>query len=331
MDCGVKMVKQITTCVAAALILVSGVSCSVFQSKEDKGVFKERKALTREDAEKLLTGAEELQDLVDSGKQGASKQCAGQLERDFPEIVELDLGMYLKAEMYLLKKKHLRAAKTFEDMIEEYPETELKDTTQLRLFEIAKTYLAGKKKTVLGVIRMAGYEDGVEIMNKIADDIGLDDPNGLGVKSALAVAHSFEARKEHEEAYLKWLEISITWQRGELGKQALLGMAGNKHAAYTIHPEDRQPLFDAANLKTAKTYYERFAVTFPEDAESLNIDKTIKEIEQQMARKELNIGQYYLRTGHEQAANIYFDMVIETWPDTDAAQIARGSVKQEVK
>jgi len=253
------------------------------------------------------------------------------MERDFPEIVVLDLGMYIKAELYLLKNKHLRAAKTFEDMIEEYPDTELKGTTQHRLFKIGNVYLGGKNKTVLGFIKVSGHGDGVKILNGISDDIGLDDPNGLGLKSALAVAHSFEARKEHEEAYLKWLEISITWQRGEFGKQALLGMAGNKHAAYTIHPKDRQPLFDAANLKTAKTYYEKFTVTFPEEAESLKIDKIIKEIEQQMARKELSIGQYYKRTGKEQAANIYFAMVVETWPDTDAAQIARQSIKQEAK
>jgi len=331
MDCGVMMVRKITTYVAAALILASGASCSVFQSRKDKGVFKERKALSEEKARKLLAEVEKLQDLVDSGKQGASKQCAAQMERDFPEIVVLDLGMYIKAELYLLKNKHLRAAKTFEDMIEEYPDTELKGTTQHRLFKIGNVYLGGKNKTVLGFIKVSGHGDGVKILNGISDDIGLDDPNGLGLKSALAVAHSFEARKEHEEAYLKWLEISITWQRGEFGKQALLGMAGNKHAAYTIHPKDRQPLFDAANLKTAKTYYEKFTVTFPEEAESLKIDKIIKEIEQQMARKELSIGQYYKRTGKEQAANIYFAMVVETWPDTDAAQIARQSIKQEAK
>jgi outer membrane protein assembly factor BamD (BamD/ComL family) len=325
------MIKQITRCVAVALILVSGASCSVFQSKKDEGVYKERKALSEEQTEILLAEVGELQELVDSGKQGASTQCAAQLERDFPDIVELDLGMYLEAEMYLLKDKQLRAAKTFENMIEEYPDSELKATTQQRLFDIGKTYLRGKKKVVLGFIRIAGHGEGVEILNRITDDIGLDDPNQLGLKSALAVAHSFEARKEHEEAYLKWLEISITWQRGELGKQALLGMAGNKHAAYTIHPEERQPLFDAANLKTAKTYYQKFVVTFPDEAKSLNIDRIILEIEQQMARKELSIGQFYQRTGQEQAANIYFNMVVETWPDTNAAQIARESVKQEAK
>jgi len=325
------MIKQVTGYVAAALILISGTSCSVFQSDKDEAVFKERKPLTEEKTEKLLAEVDKLQDLVDAGKKGASTQCAAQLERDFPDIVELDLGMYLEGEMYLLKNKDLRAAKTFENMLEEYPNTELKATSQQRLFKIGKVYLGGKKKVVLGFLKVAGHADGVEILNKITDDIGLEDPDELGLKSALAVAHSFEARKEHEEAYLKWLEISITWQRGELGKQALLGMAENKHAAYTIHPEERQPLFDAANLKTAKTYYEKFIVTFPDEAEALNIEKIILEIEEQMARKELSIGQFYQRTGQAQAANIYFNMVVETWPNTEAAQIARETIKQEGK
>lgn len=331
MDCGVVMAKQITTYVAAALVVISASSCAVFQSDKDKDVFRERKALTQVQTEKLLAEVKTLQDLVDSRRKGAAKQCAEQMKRDFPEIAELDLGMYIEGEMYLLKKKQLRGAKTFENMIEEYPESELKYTTQHRLFKIGNIYLGGKKKTILGFIRVAGYEDGVKILNKISDDIGLDDPNDLGLRSALAVAQNFEERKEHEEAYLKWLEISITWQRGRLGQQALLGMARNKHAAYTIHPPERQPLFDAANLKAAKTYYEKFIVTFPAEAKALRIEEIVGEIEEQMAHKELSIGQFYQRTGKEQAANIYFSMVAETWPRTAAGQIARESLGQEAR
>ena len=310
-------------------MLVSGASCAVFQSKEDKEVYRERRALSEDETEKLLTEAADLQGLVDAGKKGAANQCAAQMKQDFPDIMELDLALYIKGEMYLLKNKYLRAAKTFEDMIEEYPDTELKYTTQHRLFKIGNAYLAGKKKAILGIIIVPGYEDGIKILNNISDDIGLDNPEDLGLRSALAVAHNYEMRKEHEEAYLKWLEISLTWQRGELGKQALLGMARNKYATYTVHPVERQPLFDAANLKTAKSYYQKFMVTFPEDAKALDIEAIIWEIDQQMARKELSIGQFYQRTGQEQAANIYFDMVIATWPNTEAAQIARASIRQE--
>ena len=42
-----------------------------------------------------------------------------------------------------------------------------------------------------------------------------------------------------------------------------------------------------------------------------------------MAYKQFTIGQYYQKTGNKRSANLYFDMVINDWPGTKAAQMAK--------
>ena len=48
----------------------------------------------------------------------------------------------------------------------------------------------------------------------------------------------------------------------------------------------------------------------------------IKVIDEQLAEKQLTIAKYYHRTGHIQSANLYYDMVLNDYPNTVAAKAA---------
>jgi tetratricopeptide (TPR) repeat protein len=308
------------------VLLVSQISCASWGKK--KAPIQARRSLTPAQKEELLKAVDTLQQQVDARQTKAAKGTSADLLDDFPQIAEYELGTFIDAEMLLSQKKYLRAAKKYEKSLEDYPENTLKDPTVKRLFNIGMEYLNGRKRVFLGLFRLNGYAQGIEMLETIAEFEGLDDPNGLGVKGALAIADNYENRQLYEDAYLKWLEISTVWDDGLLGKQALLGMASNKHASYNKHPVPRRHLFDASSLKAAKTYYEKFTVLYPEEAQSRGIPGIIADIEEQMAFKEYSIGQFYLRTGETQAANIYFDAVLTRWPDSETAQMVRETLNQ---
>ena len=158
-------------------------------------------------------------------------------------------------------------------------------------------------------------------MEKVTDRAGID--STMGVEAAIAVAKNYEQREKYHEAYLKWWEISLEWQTGTIGRDALLGMAQAKHAIYNDHPESKRPYYDASCLRSAKSYYERFRLLYSDDAKTLGIDKILKEITEQLAYKEYIIGRYYDKTGNKQSANLYFNEVVSDWPDSVAAKKAK--------
>ena len=84
--------------------------------------------------------------------------------------------------------------------------------------------MAGRKKTIL-LFWVSAFDDGVKIMEKISDRTGTAD---IAKKALLAVAKSYEKRKQYNEAYLKWSEISMRWPAGEIARDALLAMARNQ-------------------------------------------------------------------------------------------------------
>jgi outer membrane protein assembly factor BamD (BamD/ComL family) len=232
------------------------------------------------------------------------------------------------AQKYEEKENYTKAIRTYDKLLTENPDSEFRELALDRQFVIATAYLRGQKKKVLRVIKMKGYSEGVRIMEKITDRAGLDTPTGL--KAALTVAEHYEKREQFNEAYLKWWEISLQWQTGKTGRDALLGMGRCKHAAYNKNPEHKRPFYDASGLKTAKSCYEKFNLIYPTDAKEIGVAEIINEIEEQLAYKQFSIGQYYQRTGYIQAANLYFDMVTGDWPDTKAAEMAKEALAGNV-
>jgi len=320
--------------ILGCVILVALAGCSSMPKKAAEQGKPKRQSLTAQQRDRLLAAVEAIQKLTDEGQDGAVKAGFEQVKADLPQIAAFDLELFAKAEIYLAKKKYDHAAKTYKKMVDDYPESELRNPALARLFKIGSFYLEGPVILNLGLFAIRGYDRGVKILEDVSEEVGLQDPNGLGVKAALAMARSYECRKMYghgmyEEAYLKWSEIASVWEIGPLGKDALLGMARNKLNAYNSYPPKRRHLYDASRLTAARSYYLKFKGLFPQDANQMDVDEIIGQIDQDVAFKNLSTGQYYYRTGKIQAANLYFDMVIRNWPQTPAAQTAREILNAE--
>lgn len=99
-------------------------------------------------------------------------------------------------------------------------------------------------------------------------------------------------------------------------------MARCKRAVYNKRKEGKRHLYDGSCLITAKTYYNKLELLYPEDAQKIGADEILKEIDEQLAYKQLSIAKYYQKTGNDQAADLYYGMVINDWPQTNAAEMA---------
>ncbi len=262
--------------------------------------------------DKYLLEVARIKQLVNTGQTDTVRNAMARFKKDFPEIAGPDLDGFIEAEMLFCEGKFVKAVRSYDKFLAEFPESEFRQAALDRQFAIAAAFLAGRKIRVLGVFRIRGYASGKRIMEKITDSTS-DAP--IAVKAAVAIAESMEKRGKFEPAYHKWSQISSQWPSGQTGKDALLGMARCKHAAY------KGPKYDASNLISAKSYYENFRLRYPEDAEKLGIEDKLKQINEQLAYKQFSIGRYYERTGSKQSANFYYRMVADNWPDSTAVKM----------
>jgi outer membrane protein assembly factor BamD (BamD/ComL family) len=271
------------------------------------------KAASDTELDRYRLAVAEIKKLVNTGRAKDLLQAIDKLKKDFPQMAAPDLDAFIEAEILLCKGQFSGAAAAYEKFLAEYPDSELYDAAQDRLFSLATAFLTGQKKPILKVIKIKGYAEGVRIMERISERAG-DAP--IGVKAALAVAQSYEKRAKFEDAYDKWSQIASKWPTGQIAKDALLAMARCKHAAY------QGPQYDSSSLLSAKSYYENFKSRYPEDAHQNDIDGRLKQIDEQLAYKQFSIGRYYQKTANMQSANLYYQMVIDNWPASIAAEKA---------
>jgi outer membrane protein assembly factor BamD (BamD/ComL family) len=302
----------------ALIVLTAASACGGAETWriDDSGQWK---AVEPNTGEMYLLRVAEIKKLVDAGQAKKVRKAAQQLKKDYPETGGKDFDAFMEGEILLCRGKLTKASRQYDKFMDEYPASGFKDAAMARQFEIGTAYLGGRKKQVL-IFSIKGYDEGVKVMEKVADRGGNSD---LARRAAVAVAQHYEKRKKYEEAYLKWSEVSSRWPTGETGKDALLGMAKNKYAQYNGSD------YDASSLISARSYYENFRMRYPEEAAKQDIEGTVKVIDERIAAKQAKTGQYYERMGSREAANLYYQMVLDKWPQTQATKTAQERIERK--
>jgi TolA-binding protein len=264
-----------------------------------------------------MMAVSDLKYLVNMGEAQEAAEAIEKLKADFPQIAGADFDAFCRAEMLYCEGKYTKANRSYEQFLTDYPDSKLYDAALERQFSIGKAFLEGHKKRVLKVFRMRSYSSGEKIMEKVGDRAG---SAPIAARAALSVANNLEKRGKYEEAYMEWSLINTRWPTGQIGRDSLLAMGRCKHAAYN------GPKYDVSNLVSAKSYYERFKLRYPEEAEKYDIDRKLAQIEQQAAHKQFEVARFYQESGNPQVARFYYQMVLDDWPESTAAKMAKHNV-----
>lgn len=139
----------------------------------------------------------------------------------------------------------------------------------------------------------------------------------LAYRALVTLAESQEDRQLFLEAYQTWAEIADRWPTGETGEQSLLRMGKSLHAAY------KGPQYDSTVLRGAASYFEDYRKRYPAQASKMDMGEILYLIRQQQAYKKFSVGLYYEKTEQIDAAQLYYRAVIEEYPGTRGAVLAR--------
>jgi outer membrane protein assembly factor BamD (BamD/ComL family) len=304
--------------ISAAIIMLCGTAAAkTWRLGEDE----QWQEVSEDEQGRYLMAVAEVKKLVNSGEPAAAEKALEKLKETLPETIGEEFEAFIEAELLLAKGKFDKAVRSYDKFLDEHPRSQLYESALDRQFQVATAYLAGHKRRILKLFSIRGYSEGVSIMEKIAARTG-DAP--IAKRAMTSIARSYEKRGRFTEAYETWSEISSRWPGGDLGRQALLGMARSMHAAY------RGPKYDASSLISARGYYQEFQMRYKEYAEEIGVEQILEDIEEQIAYKQYTIGEYYDRTGSRLAANLYYQHVTDDWPDSTAAQLVEKATDKEM-
>ena len=259
----------------------------------------------------------QIKQLVDTGQTEQAAVAFDKLKKDYPEIAGDDYDAFVEIELLFADGNLTGSGKSCEKFVKKFPESRFYQAVLDRQYAIATAFLSGQKRKVAKVFKVRGYAEGQRMMEKISDRSG---QAPMGLKALQSVAESLEKRGKYEDAYEEWSQISSRYgDSDQIAEESLLAMGRCKHGAY------KGPQYDASDLISAQSYYKNYVLKYVQKSQELEIQEKLKQISEQQAYKQFQIGRYYQNTGSTEAANLYYQMVMENWPDTTAAKMAKDA------
>lgn len=253
---------------------------------------------------------------VDKFKQAAQRWPDSALEED---------ALYMHAECWFFTDNYSKAFDGYQTLLKKYQNTRHIETVSSRLFVIGR-YWEQQSKAYSNPI-VPNITDPKRPLfdtfgNALAcyQTIRLNDPTGpLADDSMMATATAFYSQGRFQDADYYYEQLRKEYPRSEHQPKAHLLAIESKFNSY------QGPQYEGRGLDSAQKLAKSSMIQFPSE---LGEGRTrLVEVQDSVyvakARREFEMGEYYLRGEHHRAARYYFQYVMENYPDCDYAVKAR--------
>ena len=92
----------------------------------------------------------ETKKLVDTGQTKAAQDAFDALKANFPGIAGPDLDAFIKGELYFCRGKYVKAAKSHDKLLTDYPRSPLREAALDRQFAIARPTWPAERRRCSG-------------------------------------------------------------------------------------------------------------------------------------------------------------------------------------
>lgn len=260
---------------------------------------------------------DEARQLLAKGNSGKAFKRLKKWTGENPDHERYFEGMYLLGEAQFERRRFYQAYEAYE-VVADNTAGELFYKTLRREMDVARAFLSGEKRIVWGFMRLPAYDDGIEILDRVWERVP---GTRLGETALKLKADYFFAVGDLDLAQDEYVNLTREYPHGRYVQPAMLRSAEAAAAAFPgIKFEDRA-------LLDADVRYRRVQSAFPAFAERERVGDRLEGIRQQRSEKDLDIARWYERTKQTGAAEFYYRLVLNDWPDTLAAGEAQRRLR----
>lgn len=229
--------------------------------------------------------------------------------------------LLLQGDAEVKRGTKYRALYSYEDLLNNFPTSELYITALEREYDIADAFLKGYKKKFLGFHIFPVKDDAIELLDRLQDR---QRGSPLAERAGLRVADYYYENGDFVEAVDAYSDFLKRYPYSQYIRKAEVRRAEASLANFHGVKFDTTPLLDGRERLTA------IADAYPQTAEQLQVRALNDRIYQLEGKKELEIARYYWRAGRLYASAWYYKRVIEQWPGTLMAQDAKAELTRRM-
>ncbi len=250
---------------------------------------------------------------VEAGRHKQAIQQAKKFLKRYPATKLREEAMLLAGEAEMARDRYWVAHGWYDRQLTAYPAGPLSERALDREMEIAQAFLAGRKRRVAKLFKVSGADDGLEILEGIAQRAPRSD---RAQQALLTIADHYFRKGDWETAAESYDNFLKLFSKSPRAAYAELRAAESYRLSYRGADYDETPLVEAEQR------YKAFADHYPQKLPQTRVRQILAEIRSQRAAKQYRVAQFYLRTGRPEAAGHYLKTIVVEYGDTEYAEQA---------
>jgi outer membrane protein assembly factor BamD (BamD/ComL family) len=226
-----------------------------------------------------------------------------------------DQALFLAARSLFVRGDRVKAFFYCDQLLDEFPQSELWDDTLMLQYDIADAYLDGYEQRLLGFIP-SGNQDGdaIEMLFRLRERA----PGSvLSERALLRTGDHFYDNGDYELAADVYLSYNNQYARSPIGPSVRL-----REALANLR-QFQGPEYDLAPLLDARARLLDLQATDADFAAARGVATLLVDIERQMAQKLLVTGAYWERVDEDAAAARSYQQVLDRHGELPEAEEAR--------
>lgn len=230
--------------------------------------------------------------------------------------------IFLLGEVYFMTAEYEAAEETYQSFLGQFPKSDYFNEAARHLYETGFKFLEGARIDLWGMPILPGEDHGLKIIRDLVKRYPF---NEFSEKSQMRLADWFYKQEKYSEAQLEYDLFIKTYQRSEFLPRAQFNYAAcylNKYWGSN---------YDNADLIAAREEFQRCLEKYPDSGLAAEAEKKLAEIDSEEGERDYLVADYYFRTGHLQAARVYFSNIVKTYPRTSWASKAKEMLEREYK
>lgn len=251
-------------------------------------------------------------------KYDEAKREFNKLLKTYPKSFEASESQYYLGLIQEETGDLYGAYKAYQKVVDKYPFSERIQEIINREFNIAEKFMGGYRQKTMGVALPVAENPAIEIFGKVVEN------SSYGPKAPVAqyklglLLKSLLRYYEAEEAFNK---VISSYPESEWASAAKFQIAACRAAV------SRGPAYDQGAAKEAKEKFEEFVKEHPEAELSNEAEKNIGKLKEEEAEANFNIAAFYEKQKEYASARIYYEDIINKYPDSPWAQKAQERLK----
>ncbi len=282
----------------------------------ESGKWISEKNIEKKSAMLLYEQAQSFEEAGDISKAIAAHR---KLIRQYPASSIAPDAQYRIAQLLETQSDYYKAFKEYEKVIANYPSYKKYNEILEREYQIGNLYLSGEKIKFLGIAMLPAVDKSIEIFESIVRTAPY---SSIASRAQFNVGEAYRKVKRYGEAIPEYQKVVENYPESDLAGEA------RYQIGQCSYQKTLAASFDQTNTDIALQSMQTFLKKEAGSKKSVEIKQRIDELTNRKAKKSFDIAEFYNRSNSEEAAIIYYQDVIDNFPQTEYARTASKKIDE---